>query len=273
MSRARDWADLFDNELAETHWTEVLNRWFTRLAPGMVGAVHGGIRTAHAVRSLGQAETPGRLHELAEGLAYWAAQYQTLPEIHGASRNLLPSQALAQLEQLDVADRTGWVRFTDPIGKLATLPSFASTADLVATQQDPSVIIADLARLFAAILITNNPTVNPRALCHGLTAGTVTRMVGPYLSDEARKASLRYCWQTAAAFYSAIVLEPPVGNVEVPSQTLETIIDEAVDCPDEHGIKVTEACRREYEIEPDPIYLAAALTTTQRLNEVGLNLY
>ena len=202
MSRVRDWADLFDHELAETHWTEVLNRWFPRLAPGMVGGVHGAIRTAHAVRSLGRAETALRLHELAEGMAYWAAQYETLPRSPGQSGTLLPSQAIAQLEQLALADRTGWLAFTEPIRKLATLPSFAVAADLVDTHLDPSIIVADLARSFAAILMANNASVNPRALCHGLTAGTATRMMRPHLSNEATEVSLRYGWQTAAAFYS-----------------------------------------------------------------------
>jgi hypothetical protein len=251
----------------------VLNRWFPRLAPGMVGGVHGAIRTAHAVRSLGRAETVLRFHELAEGMAYWAAQYETLPQSPGPSGNLLPSQAIAQLEQLDLADRTGWLAFTEPIRKLAALPSFAGAADLVDTHRNPSTIVADLARSFAAILITNNATVNPRALCHGLTAGTATRMMRPHLSDEATEASLRYGWQTAAAFYSALVLEPPIDAVQAPAQTVDEIIDEALACPDEHGIKVTEACWREYALDPDPVYLVAALSTTRRLNEVGINLY
>jgi hypothetical protein len=185
----------------------------------------------------------------------------------------LPSQAIAQLEQLDLADRTGWIRFTDPIRKLSTLPSFAGAADLVDTDRDPSTIVADLARSFAAILITNNATVNPRALCHGLTAGAAPRMMWGHLSAEATEAALRYGWQTAAAFYSALVLESPAERVEAPTQTVDQIIDEALACPDEHAVKVTEACWREYALDPDPVYLVAAVSTIRRLNEVGLNLY
>ena len=58
-----------------------------------------------------------------------------------------------------------------------------------------------------------------------------------------------------------------------PSETLDEIIDEALDCPDEHGIKVTETCLREYQRRPDPVFLVAALSTTRRLNDVGVNLY
>src|SRR5438552_1487518 len=79
MGRARDWADFFENELADASWQEVVNRWLPRLAPGTAFGVHGAIRTAHAVRNLGRADTPARVRELAEGLAYWAAPYEELP--------------------------------------------------------------------------------------------------------------------------------------------------------------------------------------------------
>ena len=75
-----------------------------------------------------------RLRKLAEGLAYWAAQYETLPTSNGPTAGLLPSQAIARLEQLPLGDRTGWIRFTDPISKLADLPSFASAAGMIDAQ-------------------------------------------------------------------------------------------------------------------------------------------
>ena len=273
MARVRDWADYFDEELAEAPWTTVVNRWYPRLTPGMVGGVHGAIRTAHAVRSLGNAVTPARTHELAEGLAFWAAQYAGLPRRSYGPSALLPSQAIPQLEQLDVAERAGWTRFTDPIARLADLPSFAAATDLVDTNGDGSTVDADLATAFARILISNNPRVNPRALCHGLTGGTATSMIRPYVSADAAEASLRYGWQTAAAFYCAIVLEPPADATDAPAPTIAEIIGEALECPDEHGIKVADACLRAYAVNSDPVLLTAALKTTRRLNEVGLDLY
>ena len=51
-----------------------------RLSPALIAAAtHGLIRTSHAVRSLGVSDTPQRLHELAEGLGFWAARYHLLP--------------------------------------------------------------------------------------------------------------------------------------------------------------------------------------------------
>jgi hypothetical protein len=272
MGRVRDWADFFADELADARWMVVVDRWLPRLAPGMIGGVHGAIRTAHAVRSIGRMETPERVHELAEALGYWAAQYEELPRDESAPQKLRPSEAIAVLEQLDVSERTGWTRFTEPIGKLVDLPSFAAAADLIDTT-DPGAAIADLTLTFSRLLISNVATVSPRALCHGLTGGVVADMMLPYLSDESIEASLRYGWQTAAAFYCALILHPPSENVAAPSESVNEIIDEALACPDEHGIKVTELCVRAYERDPNPVYLAAAIDNTRRLNEVGLNLY
>jgi hypothetical protein len=56
-----------------------------RLLPGLAAsATHGVIRTAHAVRSLraaGPDPDPLLIDELAQGPAFWAARYQTVPEI------------------------------------------------------------------------------------------------------------------------------------------------------------------------------------------------
>ena len=150
QSRVRDWADLFDDELAAAPWRDVVNRWILRLAPGTVFGLHGAIRTAHAVRSLGTVETALRLHELAEGLAYWAAWYDTLPCSDGVSAGLLPSEAIARLEQLPLADRTGWVRFTDPMHKLAEQESFSFAAQLI-DDRDPRSTVVDLAAAFDAL--------------------------------------------------------------------------------------------------------------------------
>src|SRR5262249_8965379 len=79
-SRVGDWVALFNRELNEKPWRAVLSEWTLRLAPGLAAAaLHGLLRTAHAVRSLSQKETGGRKRVLAEGLGYWAARYQTLP--------------------------------------------------------------------------------------------------------------------------------------------------------------------------------------------------
>ncbi len=78
--RVADWSAFFEEELHAASWRDVLDRWAGRLAPGIcASATHGVIRVGHAVRSLAASESPRRVRELADGLAYWAANYQELP--------------------------------------------------------------------------------------------------------------------------------------------------------------------------------------------------
>src|SRR3984893_16672175 len=86
-SRFTDWAGFFGKELQEAAWTEVLDRWVARLAPGFsAAATHGVIRVGHAVRSLAAATTACRVRELADSLAIWAPTYPALPANHDTPR-------------------------------------------------------------------------------------------------------------------------------------------------------------------------------------------
>jgi hypothetical protein len=105
-----------------------------------------------------------------------------------------------------------------------------------------------------------------------MTAGAATRMMLPYLSDEATVLTLRYGWQIAAAFYAGLVLEPGAEDVAPPTESIDELRDEALACLDEHGIKTLEACLREYALNPKPVYLVAARETTRYLETNGLHL-
>lgn len=73
--RTEDWFEFFRNELEDRPWHQVLDKWAARLAPGlMAAATHGVIRTGHATRAIALEDTSPRRRELADGLAYWAAE-------------------------------------------------------------------------------------------------------------------------------------------------------------------------------------------------------
>jgi len=103
-SRGTDWVAFFDRELAQAPWQALLQAWVPRLAPGLwAAATHGLIRTGHAVRSLAAGTTPQRLHELAEGLGYWAARYQILPgRPSGRHTGHSPSEAVQYVGRVHV---------------------------------------------------------------------------------------------------------------------------------------------------------------------------
>ena len=107
---------------------------------------------------------------------------------------------------------------------------------------------------------------------HGLTAGTATRMLLPWLSSEAAEIALRYGWQLAAAFYAAMVLEPPAATCDAGDIAVEDLVGEALDCGDEHAIKTLEVCLAAYRRRPDPVHLVAARETTRALGRTGLSL-
>ena len=65
-ARYPEWLALFEREVADRPPAAVVGEWAPRLLPGTVGAAtHGLIRTAHAVRGLGAADTPPRRLEVA----------------------------------------------------------------------------------------------------------------------------------------------------------------------------------------------------------------
>jgi hypothetical protein len=113
--RVADWIDFFAAELADEPWRDVANRWLIRLGPGSALGLHGLVRVAHAVRGVGRRDTLLRRRELAVALGYLAAVYETLPDAAGPALNLTPSEALLQVEQLPLRDRTGWLLFTQPL--------------------------------------------------------------------------------------------------------------------------------------------------------------
>src|SRR5271163_1297478 len=82
-------------------WAELLDTWAARLAPGlMAAATHGVIRTGHAVRALALEDNTSRRRELADGLAYWAAEYMPLPAARHKSARAMPSDAIARVQMI-----------------------------------------------------------------------------------------------------------------------------------------------------------------------------
>jgi hypothetical protein len=100
---------------------------------------------------------------------------------------------------------------------------------------------------------------NAIALVHAVTGATALRSLLPHLSPSATRSAQRYGWQLAAAIYAvygAGLTNPPPAAKEIKRDDL---IDRAVATEDEHAIKFTEACLREYALNPKPVYLQAAL--------------
>jgi hypothetical protein len=259
IARVGDWIPFFARETAEQPWRVVLEDWVPRLAPGiMAAATHGILRTAHAVRALDAEETPARLHEFAEGLAYWAARYQELPGRPGASQRLAIADAIGRVPRNADAPRGRFLIF-DAVRALDEA-HFGPVIDLVSADNDPGVFISELTSVFARQFIAN---VNTAAIgfVHTVTAPSALRTLAPHLSVETTAAAMRYVWQACAAIYATygrVDSGDLPGAVEPQSFDREDLIERAIATRDEHMIKFTEACLREHALSHDHALIVAA---------------
>ena len=268
FDRVGDWIALFDRQLAEGPWVAVLRTWVDRLAPGLVAAAtHGLIRTGHAVRALGERDTAVRRHELAEGLAYWAARFQRLPERPGpAPSPRQPSAALAGVTQLPLESRGPRGLIADGLEKLASFEPFAAVAGQADVSGDASAFLSDLTSTFARVYLEQARDFGRViTFIHAVTGPSAVRLLLPRLDPAARPALLRYAWQAAAAMYAALGRAASPAPAALPKASVDELIDRAVATGDEHAIKFTEACLRENAVAPQPVYLAAAWDAVGRL--------
>ena len=149
-------------------------------------ATHGVIRTAHAVRMLvsaGDDPHPLLVNELAQGLAYWAARYQTCRAIRASPARAMRWRQSAGLPRLDpaipsVGPGIGG-RFV-PLDDLAGLPA---ALDRWQAPADADSALDELIRASARVLAAREDA--PIAFCHAVTAPAAVRLVLPVLPTGA----------------------------------------------------------------------------------------
>jgi len=264
IARAGDWIAFFERELGRRPWRDAVETWVARLAPGiMAGATHGILRTAHAVRSLDRGENPQRLRELAEGLAYWAARYQSLPTALAGQRRLGVAAALAEVPLVPAASRRAGLIF-DAV-KAVDAAGFSPAIGLVDVDGAAGEFVSGVTRAFVRQYLANAPTASI-SFIHTVTAPSALRTLAPHLSAETRRDAMRYAWQACASIYAAYGSEPaPVVHVNDAAVDADDLVEQAVAARDEHAIKFTEACLKEHRLTGDAAFLAAAQDAVARL--------
>lgn len=260
--RTEDWFEFFRNELEEQSWQSVLDEWAARLAPGlMAAATHGVIRTGHATRALTLEDTPARRRELADGLAYWAADYMPLPAQRHSSAHAMPSEAIAQVRMTPAEiRRANPGSLTDALAGLDSFAPFKAALDAVDPSGDPHAFLSDLTATFARVFLANaRDTYTSIAFVHAVTGPSALRPILPYLRDATSHSALAYAWQAAAAMYATFGTNANLSHPdELKVGDQDELIERAIACGDEHAIKFTEVCLREHALNPDPAFLAAA---------------
>lgn len=259
--RFADWTAFFERELAASSWRDVLARWLPRLAPAVcASAAHGVIRVGHAARSLSHAETAPRIEELASGLAYWAAAYQTLPTAPEGRGGGRARDAIARVAIVPPAERRFAGTIVSALVGLDHFPPFADTIHLLDVADDPPAVVSDVTETFARVFLANaRDTLGAIVFVHAVTSAAALRSLFPYVDTEVARTATRYAWQTAAALYATFGSAPAAADpIEPPRESPEDLVDRAIAHGDDHAIKFTEACLREHAISPAPAFLAAA---------------
>ncbi|MGW0028250.1 questin oxidase family protein [Streptomyces sp. NPDC003314] len=274
--RAGDWERLFLRELAGDTWREVLARWWPRLLPGLfAGLTHGVIRTAHAVRGLyaaGDGATALQRGELARGLAYWAARYRELPGHPRLRGTHALSEAVAALPRVPLDGPAGPDTGRDRLDALAELPGYGDSLEALAPQQ-ASRLLSEMTVQFADVYL-GHPEVYPVPLIHGVTAPAAVRLVLPHLPPALHEPTLARLWQVQSAFLLVFTSDrrdegTSAWRSESPDlPPLDELPSRAAEHGDEHVIKFTEACLREYALRPDPRYPAAAFAAQRRVTRL-----
>jgi hypothetical protein len=265
--RVADWSTFFNRELKEAGWQDVLKKWTPILAPGLAAAAgHGLIRTGHAVRSLAVKESEPRKGELAEGLAYWAAYYQPLPRTStNQNQKLKPAEAIQKVPVMPEEKRHFSGSIMATLRNLDDFTPFGNVLDLVENSVDSNKFLTEMSETFANVYVKNVHQQNFITLIHSITATTATRTLLPYLSQPNRSDFLLYTWQFAAGLYS--ISAPNASDQRPLPEPIkkEELIARAVDLNEEHAIKFTEACLREFALQPKAVYLQAAQDAVSRI--------
>jgi len=264
--RNLDWTTFFQRELKETGWKVTVGKWSEVLAPGLSAAAgHGVIRTCHAVRSLSRRETAPRLDELAEGLGYWAAFYQPLPE-PGGRRNADHLSIADAVERIPILpeERRRRGSIMEQLRSLNDFSDFADVIDQIEITGGSDALLSKLTETFARIYVQRATDRNDLNLLHAVTVTSGIRSLTPFLSPGTTTRVLRYGWQTAAAMVAISGSELPPRKAAT-MDAKDDLVERAVSSNEEHSIKFTEACLREHQLNTNAIYLQAANEAVRRL--------
>jgi len=202
--RTADSSAFFAAELREAPWRTVLNQWAGRLAPGIcASAAHGVIRVGHAARSLGESESSLRLRQLADGLGYWAANYQELPTSTGTGGGLAPHDGIRRVVLLPPPQRVFSGTIVSSLEALSGFPQFAPVIGLLDVSGDATALVSQQTEVFARVFLTNtHDLLTAIVFVHGVTSIAALGNLLPYLDAATTRAALRFAWQASCGLYT-----------------------------------------------------------------------
>ena len=184
-ARYPEWLALFERELADRPAAVVVGEWAPRLLPGTVGAAtHGLIRTAHALRGLGGADTPPRRLELASALAFWGSSYRELPGPPLLIGHQRVPEALAALPYLP-EDAPRRLLISDMVAQVAAIADeFEQGVSSLAGGAGSTELLDQLASGGALAYLRNADGGGAIGLLHSVTSPLACELLLPWLEAE-----------------------------------------------------------------------------------------
>lgn len=269
MSRVSDWVAFFQRELQQVPWQVVIGDWIPRLAPGLAGATGCGfMRTATTIHYLAEEETELRKSELAQGLSYWAAHFLRLPGIPGSltTGSFEPVEALSRIKWQHKKRPPGFVLIGEGLQGLSGFSPFVGVLNLVKIPAEPLELISQTTEAMARVFLAH---IHERAklipFMYAMAVPSTLRYLIPHMEPAEAPILLRYGWQFAGAMYSIYGRANPVETWKQPGENQDQLIERAIASGNEHSIIYTAVCLREYAVNPQPVYLAAAWEAVERL--------
>ena len=255
-TRFADWVIYFADAIEAQGWTPVLDRWARRLAPGYItAAVHGPIRTAHAVRALRRADTLSRRTELAHALAAWASMYRTLPGRRPAPGPRAGSRPLRDvletLPLVDAAHRPQSGSISAGLLQLAAHDGFADHIAGADLSGDPIIraedVIAAFLDLFVETVVTPYSMV---VFTHAVTGASAAREMMAVTGERTGRALLAGAFGAGCALKAAFLPETLPGRLPtrtaMPDDSVQHLARRAEATRDDHAVKLTEAALGAY---------------------------
>jgi hypothetical protein len=241
--RVGDWTGYFRARMAEQPWRSVLETWWPRLIPGVLGgATHGVIRVGHAVRTLRRSpDSEAAVDELAHGLAHWAARSQAVP---GADRPPSgPVTGTGAGAALDGVPRVPVQHGTvaDRLGQLDGLDGWPDALAALRPPAEPPRLVLQLRALVdaAARRYASYGHASPVLLVHTATAPNAVLQTLPVLPPALWPASAAAVWTAVAAITAAYATAFSTDSPSAPGEP-QAALDLAVAHGDEHVIKLTD---------------------------------
>jgi hypothetical protein len=225
----------------------VLRSELERLVAGMgSGAFHGAIRTAYALES-------GSEREMAHALAYWSLAFAPLPEPPAFTGRESPVEVLASIagDRRFAKRRFPGNNIAERLANAAKHPEFATLVARV----DPDKL--DLDSLAAAVVRVYAAS-NDFTMLHGITGTHAFGLLAPHATQLPR--ALGHLWQALVAAYlgagsPAVERDALAGNSALAWEHIHAL---AIQCSDEHDVKLAYSCWREHARTGDDLYRRVA---------------